>query len=108
MAEVVSVVKAKTALHADRLDMHAARITDLEESLGKHLARMAVVSELSSRALTRASAVRAETDDVTEHLDELTEIVSVLVEAVHKLMRLSDEMDSEFGARLSFLEVIAE
>ena len=104
----MSVVKAKTALHADRLDMHAERITDLEESLGGHLARMATVSELSSRALARASAVRAETDDVAKHVGELIDTVSVLVEAVDKLTRISDLMDSEFSGRLSFLEVIAE
>ena len=62
----MSVVKAKTALHADRLDMHAARIAELES------------------------------------------IVGVLVDAVDKLTRISDSMDSEFSGRLSFLEVIAE
>ena len=30
----MSVVKAKTALHADRLDMHAARIAELESIVG--------------------------------------------------------------------------
>ena len=94
----MSVVKAKTAAHAARLDMHAGRITDVEESLGSHVAAMYV--ELSKK--------NERIDDLTEHLDELTEIVSVLVSAVHKLMRLSDEMDADFNGRLSFLEVISE
>ena len=87
----MSVVKAKTALHADRLDTHAARITDFEETLGSHVAAM--YQELREK---------------TGRIEVLEDTVSVLVEAVHKLVRLSDEMDSEFSGRLSFLEVIAE
>ena len=87
----MSVVKAKTALHADRLDMHAARITDLEEILGKHIA-----------------AVYIELSQVTERVQYLEDTVHVIVEAVDKLTRISDSMDSEFSGRLSFLEVIAE
>ena len=87
----MSAVKAKTALHADRLDMHAARITDLEGILGKHIA-----------------AVYIELSQVAERVQYLEDTVHVIVEAVDKLTRISDLMDSEFSGRLSFLEVIAE
>ena len=87
----MSVVKAKTALHADRLDMHAARITDLEEALGSHVA--SVFHVLRQK---------------TNRIEVLEDTVSVLVEAVDKLTSISDLMDSEFSGRLSFLEVIAE
>ena len=111
MAEVVSVAKVKTAEHATRLNMHADRISEIERTLGSHIA--AVYNEFTSYARREDTRLKLReqtkrSDDLTERLDELTEIMSVLVSAVHKLMRLSDEMDSEFGARLSFLEVISE
>ena len=87
----MSVVKEKTAEHAARLDMHAGRITDVEETLGSHVAAMYV-----------------ELRQVTGRVTELEGIVDVLLDVVDSLTRLSDEMDADFNGRLSFLEVISE